>query len=293
MNAPTSDTELQLTPEQRLAIATTKATCPFVGCAIVGGLLPVRNAVDAPLASIADLTKLGNVANGDLGIVFTMFAQGNHTALRTMGENSETMPMGLFSLDFPSSQGVHPGDSGILMGDPPRTPPFRFHPENFDRLTRRAIDQRLTRRMIGDFIAENAQRDGKTVTLGHNHAIRAAEDLFGVLEALVPAGVSAVASAKAEVDKAHRQATQRLTKLLGEDHLVASAGEFGLLFALIGRPANAGEDDGPVLNVAEVRAMFEDKQLPADWDRTPKSTRQWAGHTFAIAFHAYKHFFFT
>jgi len=255
MNAPTSDTELQLTPEQRLAIATTKATCPFVGCAIVGGLLPVRNAVEAPLASIADLTKLGNVANGDLGIVFTMFAQGNHTALRT--------------------------------------PPFRFHPENFDRLTRRAIDQRLTRPMIGDFIAENAQRDGKTVTLGHNHAIRAAEDLFGVLEALVPAGVSAVASAKAEVDKAHRQATQRLTKLLGEDHLVASAGEFGLLFALIGRPANAGEDDGPVLNVAEVRAMFEDKQLPADWDRTPKSTRQWAGHTFAIAFHAYKHFFFT
>ena len=39
--------------------------------------------------------------------------------------------------------------------------------------------------------------------------------------------------------------------------------------------------------------MFEDKQLPADWDRTPKSTRQWAGHTFAIALHVYKHFFFT
>jgi hypothetical protein len=50
---------------------------------------------------------------------------------------------------------------------------------------------------------------------------------------------------------------EKYTKLLGEDNLVGSAGEFGLLFALLANRPDAKELDGePTVPLRDVEAMF-------------------------------------
>ncbi len=56
---------------------------------------------------------------------------------------------------------------------------------------------------------------------------------------------------------ARRTAEEKLTKLLGEDNLVGSYGEFGLLFAfLINKPRVSEIDGEPALSLKDVRDMF-------------------------------------
>jgi hypothetical protein len=65
---------------------------------------------------------------------------------------------------------------------------------------------------------------------------------------------------------ARRTAEEKLTKLLGEDNLVGSSGEFGLLFAfLINKPRVSEIDGEPALSLEDVRGMFLDMTLPIGW----------------------------
>jgi hypothetical protein len=71
------------------------------------------------LASIEDVRRLGNSGGGDLGDLLVRFASGNHAFMRGEdGKLNKKVPIGLFSLELPGSQGSHPGHSGILQGDP-------------------------------------------------------------------------------------------------------------------------------------------------------------------------------
>jgi hypothetical protein len=82
---------------------------------------------------------LGNSGGGDLGDLLVLFATGNHALLRgDSGKLDKEVPSGLFSLEFPGSQGAHPGHSGILMGDPEALDSGRLSLTDFERLTSRA-----------------------------------------------------------------------------------------------------------------------------------------------------------
>src|SRR5262245_37283673 len=109
------DKPVELSGDERALVVEKKATCPFIGSAIAQGKLAVRNDAQDPLASIEDVRKLGNTGGGDLGDVLARFASGNHALMRgNSGKLDKRVPSGLFSLEFPGSQGSHPGHSGIL-----------------------------------------------------------------------------------------------------------------------------------------------------------------------------------
>ncbi|MBI3777265.1 MAG: hypothetical protein HY273_17265, partial [Gammaproteobacteria bacterium] len=92
-----NDKIVPLSPEAKLELACAKATCPFIGGAIVTGRLAVRNELQHPLASIDDVRHLGNEGGGDLGELLAMFASGNHALMRNdAGELVSPVPEGLF-----------------------------------------------------------------------------------------------------------------------------------------------------------------------------------------------------
>src|SRR5215469_16262921 len=110
---------VELSGDEKASLVEKKATCPFIGSAIAQGKLPVRNDAKDPLASIEDVRRLGNTGGGDLGGLLVLFASGNHALMRgESGKLDKPVPSGLFSLEFPGSQGSHPGHSGILQEDP-------------------------------------------------------------------------------------------------------------------------------------------------------------------------------
>src|SRR5262249_11043056 len=145
---------------EKASLVERKATCPFIGSAVAQGLLPVRNDAQDPLASIEDVRRLGNTGGGDLGDLLVLFASGNHRRMRgDSGTLDKPVPSGLFSLDFPGSQGSHPGHSGILQGDPQKLDSGRLSKDDFARLTSRAKDGLIKRSDVGHFIAENLVKD--------------------------------------------------------------------------------------------------------------------------------------
>jgi len=75
------------------------------------------------------------------------------------------------------------------------------------------------------------------------------------------------------------EAFEALTKLLGEDHLVASAGEWGLLFAFLKDSPNS--DDGDIV-LSDVSAMFVDKRLPTGWETWKKTAISWIKATLRL-----------
>jgi hypothetical protein len=80
--------------------------------------------------------------------------------------------------------------------------------------------------------------------------------------------------------KAHQALEQKLTKLLAEDNLVGSAGEFGLLFAFLAPGRETKSIDGePALFMDNVEAMFVHKRLPNGWETWKKSRADWVVHT--------------
>src|SRR5437016_6219549 len=117
--SPDPNAPVALTAAETQRVVETRVTCPFIGSAVAEGKLSVRNSAEDPLASIEEVRKLGNSGGGDLGEILALFATGNHAFMRGGdGRLSTHTPSGLFSLEFPGSQGAHPGHSGILMGDP-------------------------------------------------------------------------------------------------------------------------------------------------------------------------------
>lgn len=278
-----------LSDTEKAAVVEKKATCPFIGAAVKGGDLKVRNDADKPLASIDDVAKLGNMGPGsNLGEVLKLFAQGNHAHMAGKSGKLDTpVPLGTFSLDFPGSQGSHAGHSGILQGDPTKLNSGRMSEKDFERLTKFAKNGVVTRSDIGRFIAENVKNDPNAKAPGFRTGVVLAKD-FAKLVGEVGQSVT---------DRAHGQANpaqdrlvlEKLTKVLGDDNLIGSAGEFGLLATFLANSPKTKQVGGqPAYAVEDLKAMFVEKRLPDGWENWTKTAGDWVANTSALALSAEK-----
>jgi hypothetical protein len=288
-----SEDKLTLQAQVRHQIVETKVTCPFLGSAVQQELLPVRGDAGNPLARIEDVRELGNTGDGsDLGDLLIVFAQGNHAFMRgASGKLDQPVPEGLFSLELPGSQGSHPGHSGILEGDPKTLGSGRLSMTDLDRLEMQAKGDLLNWSSTARFIAENLKRDPEAKINMPMVAGFLVRDLGNVLRATgrVVKGIF-FDSAQHEA-MADRTLQQKLTQLLGEDNLVGSSGEFGLLFAFLANsPGTEVLEDEPALSFSDVRGMFVDKRLPDGWEGFKKSREDWVGHTAFLLRSAHEEF---
>jgi hypothetical protein len=269
-----------------------KATCPFLGTAVATGQLPVRNDATNPLASIEDVRLLGNTGDGDLGGLLALFAAGNHAFMR--GQTSrldQPAPDGLFSLELPGSLGSHPGHSGILQGDPETLDSGRLNQSAFARLASRAKDGLLKRSDVGRFIAENLHRDPKAKVFGLRVVGLLARDLGHFVASVGPDLLTRLGRSDEGGSAAHRDLEQKLTKISGEDNLVGSAGEFGLLFAFFANKPGAREVDGePAVYLEDLRLMFLDKRFPNGWKSWRKTRLDWVINTTSLMVSAGKEY---
>lgn len=272
---------VELSNDEKSLMVEKKATCPFIGAAVFESHLPVRNDAKNPLGSIEDVRRLGNTGGGHLGEVLVLFANGNHARMRDdSGELTMPVPAGLFSLEFPGSQGSHAGHSGILQGDPKMMDSGRLNEENFARLISRANNGLIRRSDVGRFIAENVFKDQKSTVLAVDKAGVFARDFFDLLRAIALAAVGIF-----DGEEHHRDIQEKFTKFIGEDNLAGSAGEFGLLFAFFANKPNGDDrqlDDEPALAVEDLKLMFVDKRLPSGWDTWEKSAIDWVRNTQAL-----------
>lgn len=266
-------------------IAKKKATCPFIGSAVAQRALPVRNSEDKPLASVDDVVALGNTGGGDLGEVLKLFATGNHAKMAdATGALTVPVPSGLFSLDFPGSQGSHPGHSGILQGDPLQPNSGRLSQGDLDRLLARAKNGYLKRSDVAAFIAENLRNDPHSKVFGS----KATKLLFGDLGRFVKqTGPALMQKLHHRNSDDERKLAVDLTRTLGEDNLIGSAGEFGLLMAFLANSPRSKHVDGePAVAVGDVTAMFRDHQFPEGWETWPKTSHDWVVNTTALLLEA-------
>ena len=297
MSAPLKSTSrfakvLDLSDPVRNAIVETKATCPFIGAAVATGRLPVRNDAGNPLADVEDVRKLANTGGGDLGDLLVIFAMGNHAFMRGQsGELDQPASEGLFSLEFPGSQGSHPGHSGVLQGDPHVLGSGRFSQAEFERLTRRARNGFIKRSDVGQFIAENLIRDPQSKVFGSSVAELLAHDLGSFVLTVGPALMDRLVGSQSEAASTNRILEEKLTKLLGADNLVGSAGEFGLLLAFLAHKPDAREIDGePAISVSDVHVMFVDKRFPEGWENWKKTRADWVTNTTSLLISAGKQY---
>jgi len=281
-----------LTDSARALLVEKKATCPFVGSAVAQGRLAVRNDAENPLASIEEIRNLGNTGGGDLGDLLVFFASGNHALMRgNSGKLNAPVPSGLFSLEFPGSQGSHPGHSGILQGHPEMLGSGRLSEKDFARLTSRAENGWIKRSDVGRFIAENLLKDPKAKVFGKNTAALLGSDLFETAETTGSVLLKKLFSSDDEAQGTHRDVEEKLTRLLGEDNLVGSAGEFGLLFAFLAHKPDSRIIDGePAMAVEDLKSMFVDKRLPAGWETWKKSRADWVRNTMGLLISAGKEY---
>jgi hypothetical protein len=252
-----------------------RVTCPFVGNAVLGRRLPVLNTVANPLARIDDVRRLGNTGGGDLGDVLALFASGNHAFMHgPVDQLNQPVPGGLFCLDFPGSQGSHPGHSGILQTNPHQPGSGQFSQPNFDRLRTRADKGFLTRSDIADFIADNLHRDPESKVFAPAVFQDLARDFGHFLES---AGSTLLAELRAprRLSEKPRILEEKLTKFTGEDNLVGSCGEFGLLFALLANRPGGMVNGETVLLWGDLESIFVKKQLPVGWDTWKKTRIDW------------------
>lgn len=283
---------VELSGEEKSLLVERKATCPFIGSAIAQGTLPVRNSAQDPLASLEDVRRLGNTGGGDLGDLLALFASGNHAFMKSAsGRLEKSVPNGLFSLEFPGSQGSHPGHSSILQGDPKKPGSGRLSESDFARLTSRAIDGWIKRSDVGRFIAENLHEDPNSKVFGKKTATLLASDLVEFVETAGSALMRKLFGSDEAASTAHRDVEEKFTKLAGEDNLIGSAGEFGLLFAFLANKPGARHVEGePAVAVQDLKAMFLDKHLPDGWDTWKKSRIDWVKHTTSLLLSAGKEY---
>jgi hypothetical protein len=283
---------VELSGDDRTRLVERKATCPFLGSAVAQGKLPVRDDAADPLASIEDVRRLGNTGGGDLGEVLVLFASGNHAFRRgPSGKLDTPVPSGLFSLELPGSQGSHPGHSGILQGDPLTPGSGRLSQADFDRLTNRARDGWIARSDVGRFIAENLVRDPKSKVDDKRIAALLASDAAELVGTALSALKDKIFRSRDEERTTHRDIETKITKFMGEDNLIGSSGEFGLLFAFLGnRPDARKVGDEPAVSVADLTAMFVDKRLPDGWETWKKSRTDWVHHTVGLMTSAFQEY---
>jgi hypothetical protein len=266
-------------------VAAKKATCPFAGTAVETGALQLLNAAKRPLAYVKDIVRLGDTGGGDLGSgVLQIFAKGNHAKMAGADDSKldTPVPPGTFSLDFPGSQGSHPGHSGILQSDWRTVDSGRFSQSDFDRLLARAEDGHIKRSEVGKFIAENLAKDPTSKVFGTTVHTMLGRDLAAFAKTIGPALLEKLHNAATgdNDSEADTELFEALTKLTGEDNLVGSAGEFGLLFAFLAESPKTIEVDGePALSVEDVSAMFKDHRFPEGWDQWKKTRHGWIVNT--------------
>jgi len=282
----------ELSSDEKALLVEMKTTCPFIGSVVAQGKLPVRNDAKNPLASIEDVRRLGNTGGGDLGDLLVLFASGNHALMRSdSGKLDRSVPKGLFSLEFPGSQGSHAGHSGILQSNPETPGSGRLSEADFARLTSRAKDGWVKRSDVGCFIAENLIKDPKSRVFGKNTVALLGSDLVEFVESAGSALLSKLFGSTENATAAHRNTEQKLTKLLGEDDLVGSAGEFGLLFAFLENKPGAKRVGGePAVAVQDLRAVFAAKRLPDGWETWKKSRIDWVRNTSGLMISAAKEY---
>jgi hypothetical protein len=285
-------TVLQLSAAAVTEVVEKKVTCPFLGTAVTTGKLSVRQAATNPLASIEDVRRLGNTGGGDLGDLLAFFASGNHAFMRgPSGRLDQSAPNGLFSLELPGSQGSHPGHSGILQGDPKELDSGRFSQTDFSRLAGRAKDGFVKRSEVGRFIAENLHRDPNAKVFGPRVAGLLAHDLVHFVVSIGPEILAKLGQPDENGYRAHRDLEEKLTKLLEEDNLVGSAGEFGLMFAFLANKPGAKKVDGEAgLSLEDLRSMFVDKSFPNGWETWKKTRLDWVINTTGLMVSAGAHY---
>jgi hypothetical protein len=283
---------VELTAGDKALVVEKKATCPFIGSAIAQGDLAVRNEARDPLASIEDVRLLGNTGGGDLGDFLVMFAAGNHAFMRgASGKLDQAAPDGLFSLEFPGSQGSHPGHSGILQGDPETLDSGRLSEADFNRLLSRAKEGAIKRSDVGRFIAENLIKDPRSKVADLNTAELLAGDVVNLVESAGSALVNKLFGSGKKEATTHRDVEEKLTKLGGENNLVGSAGEFGLLFAFVANKPGARKVDGePTVDVSDLKTIFLDKRLPDGWETWKKNRVDWVKNTTGLLLSAAKEY---
>ena len=267
-----TNSALKLSREARNEIAEKMATCPFIGAAVATGLLPVQHTSDNPLATIEDVARLGDLGGGDLGTrVLKLFARGNHSRwIAPTIDISPFVPSGMFSLHFGGSQGAHPGHSGILLDDPSKVGQGRLDQVQFDRLAGHADQHgRLSIDAVGDFIADSLKRDPESQVLPAWKIIKDTARLLKECKDVLFGGD----------ENEKTEAFEALTKLLGEDHLAGSAGEWGLLFAFLKNSPNSEDGD---IALSDVKAMFIDKRFPDGWDTWEKTALSWIKATLRL-----------
>jgi hypothetical protein len=283
---------VSLSDNEKASVVERKVTCPFVGSAIAQGELAVRNDANNPLASIEDIRALGNSGGGDLGDFLVLFAAGNHAFMRGgTGKLDAPAPVNLFSLELPGSQGSHPGHSGILQGDPEALDSGRFSEPDFERLLSHAKDGVIKRSDVGRFIAENLVRDPKSKVADLNTAELLAGDVLDLVETAGSALANKLFGSDKGGGTTHREIEEKLTKIGGENNLVGSSGEFGLLFAfLVNKPGARKIMGEPALNVDDLKTMFVDKRLPQGWETWKKSRVDWVTNTTGLLVSAAKEY---
>jgi len=275
---------ISVSQDQRTSIAFAKATCPFIGSVVNGGFLPIHGDLNAPLGLVSDIVALGNSGGGTLGWVLKLFTTGNHAKMPTQFVNP--VPLGTFSLDFPGSQGAHPGHSGILMSDWRKPNSGRFDEVAFHRMTSYSTDGYLTYEMIGDFIAQNCKNDPAAKLTFKNHGLlRLIADSVGVLQDLGKAIMAYVTKGPNNSEQDERNAVTALTKTLGEDNLVGSAGEFALLWGLLENSPLTRRSD-MALSIQDVTSLFVGHQFPSGWLTWKKNALTWAVASGKITAHA-------
>ncbi len=163
----------------------------------------------------------------------------------------------------------------------------------FARLASRAKDGLIKRSDVGSFIAENLLKDPKSKVFGIHTTALLANDLLAFVETIAPAWMKRPFGSGEDTSTAHRELEEKYTKLLGEDNLVGSAGEFGLLFALLANRPDAKELDGePTVPLRDVEAMFLEKRLPDGWETWKKSRLDWLKNTTGLLISAGKKYWF-
>lgn len=277
------------------ALVEKKATCPFIGTAVMTKELPIRNSVNQPLASIEDVVTLGNSGGGDLGKVLKVFAMNNHKFMPDdAGNLTAKVPSNHFSLDFPGSKGSHPGHSGILQSIPTVLSSGRFSPQDFKRLTDKATDGWITLSAVGKFIAENTVMDSKSKLADLDLLPLILQEVTEIISQGGQIFLEKVDFFGARTDVLSPEENELREKLCkvtgGKNNLVGSAGEFGLLFAFFANKPDAPKGTEPTLSVEDLTLMFERKQFPSGWETWKKEASTWVTSTVHLAASTVKEF---
>jgi hypothetical protein len=114
-------------------------------------------------------------------------------------------------------------------------------------------------------------------------AVKLLTDLGSFVASIGPAALSRLHGASDQAAETHRDLEQKLTKLLGDDNLVGSAGEFGRLLAFLANKPDAHEEDGePTISVTDLETMFVQRKLPSGWELWRKTRVDWVKNTTAL-----------